>query len=99
MPFPSRTGKIFRIIQNLRLSLPGRPRFAVSGQNESAVFSPSKSEGPGRRVLFSAGIKEWHMSGPTLETGSATEVKQWIDMYRRMLAIRMFEEHVNDLYT
>ena len=39
------------------------------------------------------------MSGPTLETGSATEVKQWIDMYRRMLAIRMFEEHVNDLYT
>ncbi len=39
------------------------------------------------------------MSGPTLETGSATEVKQWIDMYRRMLAIRLFEEQVNDLYT
>jgi pyruvate dehydrogenase E1 component alpha subunit len=41
------------------------------------------------------------MTGPTLqsETDSAIGVKQWLDMYRRMVAIRLFEEHVNDLYT
>jgi TPP-dependent pyruvate/acetoin dehydrogenase alpha subunit len=39
------------------------------------------------------------MSGPMLQTGSATEAKQWIDMYRRMLSIRLFEERVNELYT
>jgi pyruvate dehydrogenase E1 component alpha subunit len=34
-----------------------------------------------------------------LETGPAAEAKQWVEMYRRMLSIRLFEEHVNDLYT
>ena len=41
------------------------------------------------------------MTGPMLqsETDSAIESKLWLDMYRRMLAIRHFEEHANDLYT
>ena len=41
------------------------------------------------------------MTGPTLqsETDSTIGVKLWLDMYRRMVAIRLFEEHVNDLYT
>jgi pyruvate dehydrogenase E1 component alpha subunit len=39
------------------------------------------------------------MTGPVLETESAVESKQWIDMYRRMVAIRLFEESVNELYT
>ena len=34
----------------------------------------------------------------TPETDPGTGAKQWIDMYRRMVAIRMFEEQVNDLY-
>ena len=33
------------------------------------------------------------------ETDSAIDSKLWLDMYRRMLAIRLFEEHSNDLYT
>jgi len=41
------------------------------------------------------------MTGPMLqsETDSAIDSKLWLDMYRRMLAIRLFEEHSNDLYT
>jgi pyruvate dehydrogenase E1 component alpha subunit len=35
----------------------------------------------------------------TPETDPGTGAKQWISMYRRMAAIRMFEEQVNDLYT
>jgi TPP-dependent pyruvate/acetoin dehydrogenase alpha subunit len=30
---------------------------------------------------------------------SEIEIEQWFRMYRRMLMIRLFEEHVNDLYT
>ncbi len=41
------------------------------------------------------------MTGPMLqsETDAAVENKLWLDMYRRMFAIRLFEEHANDLYT
>jgi TPP-dependent pyruvate/acetoin dehydrogenase alpha subunit len=33
------------------------------------------------------------------KTHSQTDVEQWLRMYRRMVTIRLFEEHVNDLYT
>jgi TPP-dependent pyruvate/acetoin dehydrogenase alpha subunit len=33
------------------------------------------------------------------KTQSASEAQQWLHMYRRMVMIRLFEEHVNDLYT
>ena len=41
------------------------------------------------------------MTGPLLqsETDSAIGSKQWLAMYRQMLSIRLFEEHVLDLYT
>jgi len=32
-------------------------------------------------------------------TNSAITTEQWVRMYRRMVSIRVFEEHVNDLYT
>jgi pyruvate dehydrogenase E1 component alpha subunit len=37
---------------------------------------------------------------PTVERSTATgkEVDLWLRMYRQMMAIRLFEEHVNDLY-
>src|SRR5215472_1028282 len=33
------------------------------------------------------------------EADSAIQVEKWIRMYRQMLAVRLFEERVNDLYT
>ena len=33
------------------------------------------------------------------KTQSQNEAQQWLHMYRRMVMIRLFEEHVNDLYT
>jgi pyruvate dehydrogenase E1 component alpha subunit len=39
------------------------------------------------------------MTGPALQTESAVTTKQWVDMYRGMVAIRRFEERVNELYT
>jgi acetoin:2,6-dichlorophenolindophenol oxidoreductase subunit alpha len=33
------------------------------------------------------------------KTQSENEAGQWLHMYRRMVMIRLFEEHVNDLYT
>ena len=33
------------------------------------------------------------------EAESKIAVERWVRMYRRMLSIRIFEEHVNDLYT
>jgi pyruvate dehydrogenase E1 component alpha subunit len=37
---------------------------------------------------------------PTAErsTATSTDIELWLQMYRRMMAIRLFEEHVNDLY-
>jgi pyruvate dehydrogenase E1 component alpha subunit len=32
------------------------------------------------------------------KTGAASEASRWLHMYRQMSAIRLFEEHVNDLY-
>ncbi|MBV8052032.1 MAG: thiamine pyrophosphate-dependent dehydrogenase E1 component subunit alpha [Acidobacteriaceae bacterium] len=32
-------------------------------------------------------------------TNSAIDVEQWLRMYRQMVRIRVFEEHVNELYT
>ena len=41
------------------------------------------------------------MKTATRRPGSASkiETQRWIRMYRQMLAIRLFDEHVNDLYT
>lgn len=41
------------------------------------------------------------MTSPTITPGTDTGVgaKQWIAMYRQMVAIRLFEEQVNELYT
>ena len=33
------------------------------------------------------------------KTKSSNEAQQWLNMYRRMVMIRLFEEQVNDLYT
>jgi acetoin:2,6-dichlorophenolindophenol oxidoreductase subunit alpha len=33
------------------------------------------------------------------KTRSDVEARQWLHMYRQMIRIRVFEEHVNDLYT
>jgi acetoin:2,6-dichlorophenolindophenol oxidoreductase subunit alpha len=33
------------------------------------------------------------------KTQSEAEAQRWLQMYRRMVMIRLFEEHVNDLYT
>ncbi|HKV04861.1 MAG TPA: thiamine pyrophosphate-dependent dehydrogenase E1 component subunit alpha [Candidatus Acidoferrales bacterium] len=32
-------------------------------------------------------------------SGASVDTEKWLEMYRRMLAIRLFEEQVNDLYT
>jgi len=40
------------------------------------------------------------MTTATVHSDPATTgAKQWMEMYRRMVAIRLFEEHVNQLYT
>jgi acetoin:2,6-dichlorophenolindophenol oxidoreductase subunit alpha len=41
------------------------------------------------------------MKTATRRPGAASEIEaqRWIRMYRQMLAIRLFDEHVNDLYT
>ena len=41
------------------------------------------------------------MTSPTItpETNAGIGAKQWIEMQRQMVAIRLFEEQVNELYT
>lgn len=39
------------------------------------------------------------MAAGQSDLAERTSVEQWLDMYRRMVAIRLFEEQVNDLYT
>src|SRR2546421_11960779 len=56
-----------------------------------------------RRLTWNYRITPWSFKMTTAvdrtKTQSEIEVQQWLQMYRRMGMIRLFEEQVNDLYT
>src|SRR5581483_2846820 len=76
--------------RNLRRTAMSQPKESLEIPNDNAATAASSAQSFGKEA-----------SGPeekVITSQYATEQGRWLSMYEQMLKIRIFEEHVNQLY-